>query len=140
MARSKIEVIEQTVIDHVKTIEEEEVLIVAGRGVTKDSDIEQLEKLAKLLGGQLCFTRPMVENGYGDTLHQIGLSGRTVKPNLIMTFGVSGAIQFTAGMNGAETIVAVNNDPNALIFNVADYCLVEDLSAVIPRMIEKLDK
>lgn len=140
MARSKIEVIEQTVIDHVKTIEEEEILVVAGRGVTKDSDVEQLDKLAKLLGGQLCFTRPMVENGYGDTLHQIGLSGRTVKPKFIMTFGVSGAIQFTAGMNGAETIVAVNNDPNALIFNVADYCLVEDLSAVIPRLIEKLDK
>lgn len=138
MARSRIEVIEQTVIDHVKTIEEEEILLVAGRGVTKEADVEKLEQIAKLLGGQLCFTRPMVENGYGDTLHQIGLSGRTVKPKLIMTFGVSGAIQFTAGMNGAETIVAVNNDPNALIFNVADYCLVEDLTAVIPRLIERL--
>ena len=89
-------------------------LVVAGRGAGKTLD--QLKELAELLGGQLCFTRPMIEDGYGDTAHQIGLSGRTVKPKLILTFGVSGAIQFTACMNSAE-------------------CIRDDLYAVLPELL-----
>ncbi len=140
MALSRIELISRRVIEHVKSIEEEDVLIVAGRGVTKDEDMELLTKLASLLKGQLAFTRPMVEMGYGDTAHQIGLSGRTVKPKLIMTFGVSGAIQFAAGMSTAETIVAVNKDENALIFNIADYAIVDDLSDVLPALVESVER
>ena len=140
MALSRIELISRTMIEHVKSIEEEDVLIVAGRGVTKDEDMELLTKLASLLKGQLAFTRPMVENGFGDTAHQIGLSGRTVKPKLIMTFGVSGAIQFAAGMSTAETIVAVNKDENALIFNIADYAIVDDLSDVLPALVESVER
>ncbi|MBE5970046.1 MAG: electron transfer flavoprotein subunit alpha [Lachnospiraceae bacterium] len=140
MALSRIELISRRVIEHVKSIEEEDVLIVAGRGVTKDEDMELLKKLASLLKGQLAFTRPMVENGFGDTAHQIGLSGRTVKPKLIMTFGVSGAIQFAAGMSTAETIVAVNKDENALIFNIADYAIVDDLSDVLPALVESVER
>lgn len=136
MVRSRIEIVSKELIRHAKTIEEEEILIAVGRGVTKESDLALAEELAELLGGQLCYTRPMVENGYGDTAHQIGLSGRTVKPKLIFTFGISGAIQFVAGMNGAECIVAVNNDPDALIFKSADYCVVEDLSVVLPKLTE----
>lgn len=136
MARSRIELVSTAVIEHAKSVEEEEVLVAVGRGVTKESDMACAAELAKLLGGQLCYTRPMVENGYGDTAHQIGLSGRTVKPKLILTFGISGAIQFVAGMSGAECIVAVNNDPNALIFKAADYCVVDDLSAVLPKLVE----
>ncbi len=140
MALSRIELISRRVIEHVKSIEEEDVLIVAGRGVTKDEDMELLTKLASLLKGQLAFTRPMVEKGFGDTAHQIGLSGRTVKPKLIMTFGVSGAIQFAAGMSTAETIVAVNKDENALIFNIADYAIVDDLSDVLPALVESVER
>lgn len=135
MALSRIELISQTLIEHVKSIEEEDVIVVAGRGVTKDEDMELLKKLASLLKGRLAFTRPMVEMGHGDTAHQIGLSGRTVKPKLIMTFGVSGAIQFAAGMSSAETIVAVNKDENALIFNIADYAIVDDLGAILPALV-----
>ena len=138
MAKSRIQVLEQSPIEKKKTIEEEEVLVVAGRGVTKDSELEQLQKLADLLGGQLCYTRPMVEKGYGDTAHQIGLSGRTVKPKLIFTFGVSGAIQFTAGMRGADCIVAIDKNPQALIFNVADYAIVAEIGEILPRIIEKV--
>lgn len=137
MVRSRIEVVAREVIHHTRTIEEEEVLVVAGRGVTKEQDLERLSELAEKLHGQLCYTRPMVEAGYGDTAHQIGLSGRTVKPKLILTFGVSGAVQFTAGMNGADCIVAVNNDPEAQIFAVADYCLVEDVSVLLPVLLAK---
>lgn len=136
MARSRIVVVSQSVIEHARTIEEEEVLVAIGRGVTRESDLAAAKELAELLGGQLCYTRPMVENGYGDTAHQIGLSGRTVKPKLILTFGISGAIQFVAGMSGAECIVAVNSDPDAQIFKAADYCVVDDLSAVLPKLVE----
>lgn len=136
MVKSRIEVLSAQVLEHVKSIEEEEVLVVAGRGAEKA--VEQLRELADLLKGQLCFTRPMVESGYGDTAHQIGLSGRTVKPKLILTFGVSGAIQFTSCMDGAECIVAVNEDPEAPIFKLADICLEDDLYQVVPAMLEEL--
>lgn len=85
-------------------IENADVLVVAGRGVKKPEDLKMLEKLADLLGGQLACTRPMVEAGWLDAKCQIGLSGRTVRPKLIITCGVSGAVQFTAGWNHAETI------------------------------------
>lgn len=112
--------------------------MVAGRGVKSAKDIEMVRELADLLGGQLCFTRPMVEAGYGDTAHQIGLSGRTVKPKLIITCGVSGAIQFTSCMKNSECIVAINQDPEALIFNSATYGIVDDLYQVVPALIAQI--
>ena len=82
MAESRIKILSSEVIDKVKSLEEEDVLVVAGRGVRNDKDVEMCRELAEALGGQLAFTRPMVENGFGDTAHQIGLSGRTVRPKL----------------------------------------------------------
>lgn len=136
MVRSRIQVLSEEVLEHEKSIEEEEILVVAGRGAEKA--VDQLKELADLLGGQLCFTRPMVENGYGDTAHQIGLSGRTVKPKLVLTFGVSGAIQFTACMNGSECIVAVDSDREAPIFKLAHICIQDDLYQVIPAMLQDI--
>lgn len=140
LVKSRIRVSEIEKIIKNKSIEEEDVLVVAGRGVKSEKDVEMVRELATLLGGQLAFTRPMVEAGFGDTAHQIGLSGRTVKPKLIITVGVSGAIQFTACMNSAECIVAINNDPEAQIFGVAHYCIVDDLYKVIPELIENIKK
>ncbi len=140
MVKSRIDIISKEVIAHKKTIEEEEILVAVGRGVSKDADFAAAEELAGLLGGQLCYTRPLVESGIGDTAHQIGLSGRTVKPKLILTFGISGAIQFVAGMSGADCIVAVNHDPNALIFQTADYCVVEDVSEVLQELLSYVKK
>ena len=134
MAESRIKILSSEVIDKVKSLEEEDVLVVAGRGVRNEKDVEMCRELAEALGGQLAFTRPMVENGFGDTAHQIGLSGRTVRPKLIITCGVSGAIQFTSCMNGSECIVAINTDPQAQIFGVADYCIVDDLYQVVPEL------
>ncbi len=91
-----------------------------------------LEDLARRLGGQLAVTRPLVEAGVADQSKQIGLSGRTVRPRLILTFGVSGAIQFAAGMSAAETIVAVNTDREAPIFSIAHIGIVGDLYEVLP--------
>ena len=136
MADSRIKILSSRVIDKVKSLEEEDVLVVAGRGVRNEKDVEMCRELADALGGQLAFTRPMVENGFGDVAHQIGLSGRTVRPKLIITCGVSGAIQFTSCMTGSDCIVAINNDPEAQIFNVADYCIVDDLYQVVPELTE----
>ena len=136
MADSRIKILSSRVIDKVKSLEEEDVLVVAGRGVRNEKDVEMCRELAEVLGGQLAFTRPMVENGFGDVAHQIGLSGRTVRPKLIITCGVSGAIQFTSCMTGSDCIVAINNDPEAQIFNVADYCIVDDLYQVVPELTE----
>ena len=140
MARSGINILSSRVIDKVKTLEEEDILVVAGRGVRNEKDVEMCRELADALGGQLAFTRPMVENGFGDQAHQIGLSGRTVRPKLIITCGVSGAIQFTSCMTGSDCIVAINNDPEAQIFKVANYCIVDDLYQVVPRLTELVKK
>lgn len=136
MKQSPIEILKSEVIEKTKNIEDEDVLVVAGRGVRNEKDVKMCEELAKALGGQLAFTRPMIENGFGDVAHQVGLSGRTVRPKLIITCGVSGAIQFTSCMTGSECIVAINNDPEAQIFNVAHYCIVDDLYKVVPYLTE----
>ncbi|MDD6074633.1 MAG: electron transfer flavoprotein subunit alpha [Otoolea sp.] len=138
MTNSGIRVLSSQVIDRQKGLEEEDIIVVAGRGVRGEKDVEMCRELADALGGQLAFTRPMVENGFGDTAHQIGLSGRTVRPKLIITCGVSGAIQFTSCMKASECIVAINNDPEAQIFKVAHYCINDDLYRVVPNLIELL--
>jgi electron transfer flavoprotein alpha subunit len=136
MSNSRIKILSSEIIQKDKSIEEEDILVVAGRGVRNEKDLDMCRELADLLGGQLAFTRPMIENGFGDTAHQIGLSGRTVRPKLIITCGVSGAIQFTSCMNSAECIVAINSDPKAQIFGVADYCIVDDLYEIVPKLTE----
>jgi electron transfer flavoprotein alpha subunit len=138
MVRSDIRILQRGVIDRTKSIEEEDVLVVAGRGVKTAKDVEMVRQLATALGGQLCFTRPMVEAGFGDAAHQIGLSGRTVKPKLIITCGVSGAVQFTSCMNAAETIVAINTDPEAQIFRIAHYRIVDDLYQIVPDLTARI--
>lgn len=140
MTKSKIRILSSVVMDKQKTIEEEDIVVVAGRGVRNEKDVEMCRELAEALGGQLAFTRPMVENGFGDQAHQIGLSGRTIRPKLIITVGVSGAIQFTSCMNNSDCIVAINTDPEAQIFKIAHYCLVEDLYQVVPKLTELVKK
>ena len=138
MAASRIEVLSSQVLEKKKSLEEEEIIVVAGRGAQSETGVALCRELADALGGQLAFTRPMVENGYGDNAHQIGLSGRTVRPKLIITCGVSGAIQFTSCMNGAECIVAINQNPEAQIFKIAHYCLTDDLYQVVPQLAKLL--
>jgi electron transfer flavoprotein alpha subunit len=119
-------------------ITDAEVLVVAGRGIKDKNDMVLLNELAKLLGGQLAVTRGLVEDGWAPYTRQIGLSGRTVKPELIITCGVSGAVQFTAGMNGSANMFAINKDKNAPIFKIAHYCIVGDLYEVVPALIARI--
>ena len=120
-------------------IEDAEVIVAAGRGIKKKEDLDLLKRLADLLGGQLAGTRPMIEAGMIEPKRQIGLSGRTVRPKLIITCGVSGAIQFVAGMNNSDTIIAINSDKDAPIFKTAHYGIVGDLYKIVPKLIEKIE-
>lgn len=115
-----------------------DIIIVAGNGVKDERGYLLCAELAEALGGTIAVTRPLVEKNYASYLYQIGLSGRTVKPKLIVCCGVSGAIQFTAGMNNSDVIIAINSDPEAAIFNVAHYALVGDLYEVIPQLLEEM--
>lgn len=122
-----------------ESIENADVLVVAGRGVKSQQDLAMLQELAGLLHGQVACTRPLVEAGLMPAKKQIGLSGRTVRPKLIITCGVSGAVQFTAGMDHSDQIIAINTDPEAPIFKTANYCLVGDLYEVVPDLIAKIE-
>ena len=136
---SHVEVLDIVQKEKEQFIENADVLVVAGRGVKNPEDLANLQKLADLLGGQLACTRPVAEAGWLPAKCQIGLSGRTVRPKLIITCGVSGAVQFTAGMNHAENIFAINSDPKAPIFKTAHYCLVGDLYEILPQLIQKIE-
>ena len=98
------------------------------------------ERLAELLGGEVACTRPLVENGWFDAKHQIGLSGKTVKPKLIITLGISGAVQFAAGMKSSDTIIAVSLDSSAPIFDVAHYCVTADIYKLLPSLIKRIEE
>lgn len=136
--KTNVEVLDIVLKEKEKFIESADVLVVAGRGVKKEEDLLMLEELADLLGGQVACTRPVAENGWLDAKRQVGLSGRTVRPKLMITCGVSGAIQFVAGMDHSDQIIAINKDEKASIFKVAHYGLVGDLYEVIPQFIEKI--
>lgn len=135
---SNIEVLKVTHKDKEESISDAEVIVVAGRGIKSEKDMALVHELADLLGAQIAGTRPLIEAGWLDAKKQIGLSGRTVKPRLIVTLGVSGAVQFAAGMNGAEYIFAINQDEKASIFNIAHYGIVGDIYEVVPQLIEKI--
>lgn len=119
-------------------ISEADVIVAVGRGLKSVDDLAMVNELAELLGGVVACSRPMVEAGIFDAKHQIGLSGKTVKPKLIITLGISGAIQFTAGMNGSDCIIAVNSDPEAQIFDVCNYGIVGDMYEIVPQLIKQI--
>lgn len=137
---SPVRHVETKPVPKAANISEADVLVVAGRGLQKAADLEMIKEMAALLGGEHAVTRPLVEKGWETNQRQIGLSGRTVRPKLIITCGVSGAIQFTASMDGSEHIIAINSDPDAPIFQVAHVGIVGDLYDILPGLINDLRK
>lgn len=119
-------------------ISDAEIIVAAGRGVKSEKDLELVKELAKALNAEFACTRPLIEAGWVDAKRQIGLSGRTVRPRLIITCGISGAVQFTAGMNNSDYIFAINTDEKAPIFKAAHYGVVGNMYEVIPELIEKI--
>jgi electron transfer flavoprotein alpha subunit len=116
-------------------------LIVAiGRGIKAPENIPQAEALAKALGAEIAASRPICDEGWLPMERQIGSSGQTVAPKLYLALGISGAIQHVVGMKGARTIVAINKDSNAPIFEIADYGVVGDIFEIMPALTEALEK
>ena len=113
-------------------------MVTVGRGIRQPGNLSVAQELADVLNGALGATRDVVDRGWMSYPHQIGLSGKTVTPRLYIGAGVSGSIQHLAGMQTAETIVAVNTDPDAPIFRVADFGIVGDWFEVLPSLTDKL--
>ena len=109
-----------------------------GRGIKAQENIPVAEKLAKALGAELAASRPICDNGWLPMERQIGSSGQTVAPKLYVALGISGAIQHLVGMKGSRTIVAVNKDAEAPIFEIADFGVVGDLFTVAPQLTEEV--
>lgn len=119
-------------------ISESDVIVAVGRGASGEAMRKCAAELAELLGGVVACSRPLVEGNIYDAKHQIGLSGRTVKPKFIICLGISGAVQFAAGMKSSDRIVAINTDKNAPIFDVAHYAIVGDVNEIVPALIAKI--
>jgi len=115
-----------------------DVLVGIGRGIKDENNMPAVEELAKSLGGVLACSRPIVDKGWLPSGRQVGSSGKTVKPKLYIAFGISGAFQHVLGMKNSDLIIAVNKDPNAPIFNFADYGIVEDLFKIVPSLKGKI--
>ena len=121
-------------------IEDSDVIVAGGRGLKKGENFAMIRHLAELLGGGVGASRDAVDQGWIEYPHQIGLSGKTVSPRIYIACGVSGAIQHLAGMQTSENIVAINKDPDAQIFRVADFGVAGDLFEFVPVLLKKIEQ
>jgi electron transfer flavoprotein alpha subunit len=117
-----------------------EIIVAVGRGIKEQKNIELAKQLAEALGGEIAASRPICDAGWLPMDRQIGSSGQTVAPKLYLALGISGAIQHIVGMKGSRTIVAINKDAEAPIFEIADYAAVGNLFEIVPPLIEEIKK
>jgi electron transfer flavoprotein alpha subunit len=117
-----------------------EIIVSVGRGIKEQKNIDIAKQLADAMGGELAASRPICDNGWLPMDRQIGSSGQTVAPKLYLALGISGAIQHIVGMKGARSIIAINKDSEAPIFEIADYAVVGNLFDIVPPLIEEVKK
>jgi len=137
---NNIEILEEVLEHEIDSIADAEIIVSVGRGIGSQKNIDLASRLAELIGGTVGVTRPLVDIGWSEYKNQIGQTGSAVAPKLLITCGISGAIQHLAGISGAKTIIAINSDPDAPIFTVADYKVVGDCVEVIKTLITYLEK
>ncbi len=130
-----LETVNETV-EGMRSVEEADVIVCSGRGIKDPSNLELPKQLATLLDAAVGGSRPIVDLGWLPPSQQVGQSGRTVCPKLYIALGISGAIQHLAGMSSSDIVVAINKDPEAPIFSIADFGIVGDIFAVLPEVIE----
>ncbi len=135
---SKVTLISEKIKEQSLQIEDAEVVIAVGRGVDMKNDFDKIQKLADSLGGVVACSRPMMEEGYFDNKKQIGLSGRTIKPKLIICIGISGAIQFLVGMQNSGCIISINTDENCELSKIANVAVTADYKTIIEPLISKI--
>ncbi|MBM4236117.1 MAG: electron transfer flavoprotein subunit alpha/FixB family protein [Firmicutes bacterium] len=134
--RKFIEYVEAEVGD--VDITQSDILVAVGRGLKEDKNLPLVEELAKAIKADIAGSRAATDAGWIPHDRQVGTSGKAVKPKLYIAMGISGAFQHIAGMKGAKTVVAINKDPEAPIFSVADYAIVDDMFKIVPKLTEKL--
>lgn len=117
-----------------------QIIVSVGRGIKEADNIAVVQKLADVLGAEMAASRPICDNGWMPMERQVGSSGQTVAPKIYFAIGISGAIQHLVGMKGSKTVVAINRDPEAPIFEIADYGIVGDLFQVVPALVDELQK
>ena len=115
-----------------------EIIVSVGRGIGKEENIPLAQEFAKTIGAELSSSRPVVDSGWLPSVHQVGSSGQSVSPKMYLALGISGAIQHVVGMKGSKNIVAINKDPDAPIFEIADYGVVGDVLEILPKLNEAL--
>lgn len=124
----------------ISDLSDAEIIIAVGRAFKKQKDLELIEPLRKRLNAEIGCTRPLIENGWFDPRKQIGLSGRTVKPKLIINLGISGAVQYIEGMKESDLIITVNSDINNKLFDISHYSIVGDIYQVLPELNVLIDQ
>ncbi|MBU4011458.1 MAG: electron transfer flavoprotein subunit alpha/FixB family protein, partial [Proteobacteria bacterium] len=121
-------------------ITKSDILVSIGRGIGEQENIEITEELAKAMGGDLSCSRPIIDAKWLEKSRQVGTSGKTVKPKVYMALGISGSFQHLGGIKGSPFMVAINKNPNAPIFQIADIGIVEDLLEFVPVLTEKINE